>query len=287
MNRSLRSLVWITITVAAMATLWPADALAQRRVVRHVSVRPVVVVGAGYYSPYYYDPFFWDFGGWYPYAQYPPYPPRWYGYGYEPGVDLRIQVTPRQGEVYVDGYLAGTVDDFDGMLQRLRVPYGEHEIEIYLDGYQTIRQKMLFRPGESYRIRDTMKPLTAGDVAEPRPTPTNPPEAPPPQPDPGVRRVPGRAPARTPPPVAAPMDRGDRALFGTLSIRVQPAGAEILIDGERWDTPDGEARLSVDVIEGTHRIEIRKQGYKPYTSTVNLRRGETLPLNVSLPQGQD
>ena len=47
----------------------------------------------------------------------------------------------------MDGYLVGTVDDFDGWMQRLHVMYGEHEIQIYLQGYRTIRQKVLFRPG--------------------------------------------------------------------------------------------------------------------------------------------
>ena len=31
----------------------------------------------------------------------------------------RIQVKPHTAEVYVDGYLVGTVDSFDGFLQRL------------------------------------------------------------------------------------------------------------------------------------------------------------------------
>jgi hypothetical protein len=81
------------------------------------------------------------------------------------------------------------------------------------------------------------------------------------------------------------MRGGDQSSFGTLSIRVQPADAEVLVDGERWDRPEGDPRLLVEVSEGTHRIEIRKPGFKPYTSSVRVRRGETVPLNVSLPPG--
>jgi hypothetical protein len=77
--------------------------------------------------------------------------------------------------------------------------------------------------------------------------------------------------------------RGD---FGSVAIRVQPAGAEILIDGERWETPTGDGRLTVDLAEGTHRLEIRKEGYKPYTAEVNIVRGRTWPLNVSLPKSE-
>ena len=51
-------------------------------------------------------------------------------------------MTPRDAEVYVDGYYAGDVDDFDGTFQRLRVEPGEHEIEIYKDGFRPFRQKV-------------------------------------------------------------------------------------------------------------------------------------------------
>jgi len=87
-----------------------------------------VVVRGGFYSPFY-DPFFYD--PWYGY-QYP-YPMRPYGYGYrryEPEASVRLEVKPKEAEVYVDGYYAGIVDDFDGTFQRLRVEPGEHEIEL-------------------------------------------------------------------------------------------------------------------------------------------------------------
>ena len=51
-----------------------------------------------------------------------PYP----GFGYPPGVyndpavAIRLLVTPRDASVYVDGYAAGVVDDYDGVFQRLQ-----------------------------------------------------------------------------------------------------------------------------------------------------------------------
>jgi hypothetical protein len=70
---------------------------------------------------------------------------------------------------------------------------------------------------------------------------------------------------------------------GGVAIRVQPADAEILIDGERWESPQGgEGRLVVELGEGEHRVEVRREGYAPFTTTVRVRRGETYPLNVSL-----
>src|SRR5439155_20300398 len=55
---------------------------------------------------------------------------------------LRIEATPKQAEVYVDGYYAGIVDDFDGTFQRLHAQPGQHEITLYLDGYRTVRQRV-------------------------------------------------------------------------------------------------------------------------------------------------
>jgi hypothetical protein len=62
---------------------------------------------------------------------------------------------------------------------------------------------------------------------------------------------------------------------------VQPEDAEVLIDGERWESPAGE-RVVVQLLEGEHRVEILKTGFRTYTSTVRVRSGETVSLNVSL-----
>jgi uncharacterized membrane protein len=70
--------------------------------------------------------------------------------------------------------------------------------------------------------------------------------------------------------------------YGTLSIRVQPADAEVLIDGERWRGPEAQDPLIVEVNEGRHTIQIQKAGYRTYLTDVEVRRGETTTLNVSL-----
>jgi hypothetical protein len=280
--------------LAAVLTLWPGQAGAQPR--GHggyhgggtrVSVGVGVGVGYGhpfYGAPYFYNPYWWgSYGGFYggfwgyPSFAYGPYPYYGYpGYAYDPSADIRVQVTPRTAEVYVDGYLVGAVDDFDGVFQRVHMPLGEHEITIYSPGYHSIVQRMLLRPFQSYKIKDTMQPLAAGQADEPRPAP-----APRPQREQG------------PPPGAPPMmpqgtpeygnrlqvEPGDR--FGSVAVRVQPADAELLIDGERWEATAGE-RVLVQLSPGTHRVEIHKPGYKPYSTTVNVRSGQTFTLNVSL-----
>lgn len=50
--------------------------------------------------------------------------------------DVRLQVRPRDAEVYVDGYYAGIVDDFDGVFQRLTLEVGPHQIEIAAPGLE-------------------------------------------------------------------------------------------------------------------------------------------------------
>ena len=70
--------------------------------------------------------------------------------------------------------------------------------------------------------------------------------------------------------------------FGSVSIRVQPSDADVIIDGERWNAPATQARLVVQLSEGRHHVDVRKDGFEQYSSDVQVRRGETLNLNVSL-----
>jgi PEGA domain len=250
--------------------------------------RPVhgsVVAGGAYYGyPFWYG-FGWYgypslYGGWgWPYGPYPYYYP---SYGYDPGASLRLEVTPKDAEVYINGYLAGTVDDFDGTFQRLRLPPGGHELTLYHDGFKTVHQSLHLSVGSTFKVKYKMEPLAPGDVTEGRPTP------PPPQSDEGQAGPAGPsdgrpsppAPPRRPPP--SPPRSTAPSGYSTLAIRVQPVDAIVLIDGERWETSPGQDRLVVDVPEGPHRIEIRKEGFDTYSTEITTARGETVPINVSL-----
>ena len=287
-----------SIAIAALATalaLRPADVSAQPHPGYHGHSRVSVGIGVGfgwgypgygyplYGYPYFYNPFWWG----YPLWSYPAYGYQYYGYPYPyyAGADLRIQAQPREAEVYVDGYLVGTVDNFDGTFQRLDMPPGEHEITLYSPTYRSQSQRMLIRPGQSYKMKTVLQPLAAGEQPEARPAPAprarsqeQPPMEPPRQGPP-----PGRPLADYgPPPPRGGEIRAEQ--FGTLSMRVQPGDAEIAIDGERWEAPGGE-RIVVQLSDGTHRIEVRKDGFRAYSSTVRVHAGETTTLNVSLPNG--
>src|SRR5262249_57172264 len=123
-----------------------------------------VVVSAGFYYPgLWYGGWF---GPWYaPYPWYPPYP----GPYLPPEGSVRLEVKPNTAEVYVDGYYAGIVDDFDGTFQRLHVPPGEHELELYLDGYRPAKQKILLAVDKTVKVKYTLEKLAPGQQAEPRP----------------------------------------------------------------------------------------------------------------------
>ena len=82
---------------------------------------------------------------------------------------VRLQVTPKAAEVYIDGYYAGTVDDFDGALQRLRLESGGHELTIWADGFRAFRVKILLQPNQTFTVRQTLQPLQPGDVQDARP----------------------------------------------------------------------------------------------------------------------
>ena len=77
----------------------------------------------GFYGGYYgaYDP-------WYGFA--PVYAPSSTSSSSDESGAIRLKVKPSDASVYVDGYFAGVVDDFDGVFQRLHLSPGPHRLEI-------------------------------------------------------------------------------------------------------------------------------------------------------------
>jgi hypothetical protein len=210
-----------------------------------------------------------------------PFPP--YRYPGIPDAAVRLEVTPSDAEVYVDGYYAGRVDEFDGMLQRLRVEPGQHEITIYRDGYRAVHQRVYLARDRTFKIKQAMERLPAGDVGEPRPIPPPlPAGVQPPRPLPrDSRGTPQSLPPPNNPPAggAAP---AAQAATGRLTIQVQPVDASVVIDGQPWPASPGQDTIVLDLPEGRHVVQIRKPGYVGYLTEVEVRRGETTTVNVSL-----
>jgi uncharacterized membrane protein len=74
--------------------------------------------------------------------------------------------------------------------------------------------------------------------------------------------------------------------YGALAIRVQPVDAELLIDGQRWERSSDREPLVVQLAAGEHMVEVRREGYRSYTRQVEIKGGETSPINVSLSRGE-
>ena len=63
---------------------------------------------------------------------------------------LRIVDAPRDAQVFVDGYYAGVVDDYDGVFQRLNLEPGSHRIEIDVNpGAPPIEFDVHVAPGQT------------------------------------------------------------------------------------------------------------------------------------------
>jgi hypothetical protein len=120
-----------------------------------------------YYDPYYYGGFHLGYLAYSPWGWTPAFYgyPYGYGYGYGPvyraqGYDLgsvKLKVQPRDAEVYVDGYFAGHVDEFDGVFQALRLDSGSYRIEIRKPGYETLHFDVRVQPNRTITFRGELK----------------------------------------------------------------------------------------------------------------------------------
>jgi hypothetical protein len=145
------------------------DATPRRGV--HPDGRRVVLVPGGYYGSYYpwgygglgfggyyggfYDPWYW---GGYP-GYYSGYYSGYYGgggFGFDGA--LRLKVKPRDASVFVDGYFAGRVDDFDGVFQRLHIEPGPHRIEIRADGFEPLIFEVRIQPDRTITYTGELVP---------------------------------------------------------------------------------------------------------------------------------
>ena len=290
MRRLGRFIIPIASVAAMAAAVSPDTAFAQRRGQPPTTGRPpaqgrppaahrppqhpvnrgsVVFIGG-----YYYDPFFGPYPWWsrraYPYFYYPEY--------YDDRAVVRIMGEPDKAAdpaaVYVDGFYAGVVEDFDGFFEGMPLTPGAHEIVLYMNGYRTVRQRVYLSPASSFQLRYTPERLPPGTASEPPII-----AAPVPPPPEGTFIPPVTE--RAAPPDALRQEATTGVAQGTLVLRVQPVDAEVRIDGEQWASSD-LGSFVVKVPTGTHRIEVVKSGYRTYTAEVRVRSNQSSPLNVTL-----
>jgi hypothetical protein len=269
----------VVALLCALMLLALSSAAAQRHAVPRHPAHPqpaVTLRGQVFIGGYFYDPFFGRYPWWHRTAY-----PYWYYPVFDNRADVRVRVTPKAAEdaaVYVDGFYAGVVDDFNGVFQGLPLTPGGHTITLHMDGYRTVRRSIYLSPGSRFSLHETMQKLARGESSEP-------PEVSPPVPPPPAGSY--RTPVTPPRSAGAVTARATPAAgFGTLDIFVQPAGAEVTIDAQRWVSAE-EGHFVVQVAVGTHHVEVTKSGYRRFVSDIEVRDGDTSPLNVSLMAGSD
>ena len=175
---------------------------------------------------------------------------------------VRVLVEPTETRVYVDGYYAGVVDDFDGIFQRLNLVPGpprhlaapRRPPHAELQGLRAVRPDDQDPPRHGAGRADRReRSRRSGD---PKTSPT-----------PGAGSVRRRT-LRTP---DEPLRRGGprrrttrpaasaRGELGTLRLDVRPSDASIYVDGAFRGT--GRLR-SLRLPPGRHRIEVVRPGYR-------------------------
>lgn len=96
-----------------------------------------------------------------------------YGYSYGPGMysspyptyayphiagGVRLKIRPRDAQVFVDGYYAGRVDDFDGAFQSLKLEAGGHKIEVRMPGFEDLELDVHVQPGRTITLEEFLRP---------------------------------------------------------------------------------------------------------------------------------
>jgi hypothetical protein len=232
--------------------------------------------GVPYYDWYWDDPFY--SGGYYGGGGvYGSYYPR---YRYRDSGSVRTLVEPEQTRVFVDGYYAGTVDDFDGMFQRLYVAPGRHDIAFKLEGFRTHRVMVYVTEDHTVKIRHNMErgsgdesveDLSGGRSEPPYRTSDREPPY-----DERDRREPR-------PPYddrREPRDARDARDGGALRLDVRPDDASIYVDGEFVGTARRAGILNLP--PGRHRVEVVRPGHRTVERDVEIQPGRTETLAIDL-----
>jgi hypothetical protein len=273
----------------------------------------------GGYYPYYYPYGFWPrfWWGWYWDDDYyrEPYP---YGYGHRYGYGSRdemgaldLDLSPARTQVFVDGEMVGTVDDFDGWPQYLWLPKGTYDVVFYLDGYKTLARQVTIYPGLVIDMDDRMEP---GQSTRPQDlvpktherrdsridyerdraeridrgtwdhrgdegdwhdrAPRHEDRGMPPQPPKGEADREGRS---------APS--GDA---GWLRLAVTPEDASVYLDGRFVGTGSELAGMQggLKVAVGVHHLAIVRPGREPEERDFEVAAGEQIKLDVDLDRSE-
>jgi hypothetical protein len=211
------------------------------------------------YYPYWgnYDGYYYGYYGWRS-----PYWPH-YGVTYNDNDfgSVRLLVNPEEAEVFVDGYFAGMVNDYNGLFQRLQIRPGRHEITLKCEGYRTHRVKVYVPYAQTLKIRFDMKTGNADEISEQ---------------EIGIPMDDKRAPAADDDTDAEDIENG----MGLLRLVVRPDDASVYVDGEARGAARSVSDLDLPV--GMHLIEVVRPGFSTYEREVNIKNAEPKTIEIEL-----
>jgi hypothetical protein len=230
-----------------------------------------------YYDPYdsWYSPYYYS--GYYGYS--PSYYRRGRGYGsYRDSGSLRIIVDPEKTRVYVDGYYAGIVDDFDGILQRLNVPPGRHDITLKLEGYRTQHFKVYVPVDDTIKIHYDMVRGSGEATSEQFAGPPDADYA-------RVRDMSDEDRRRGDDDGYGRDDdydrrRDDDGDSGSVRLSVSPRDASVYVDGEFRGS--GRQANTLRLRPGRHRIEVVRPGFRTVEREIEVERGRSTTVEFEL-----
>ena len=61
-----------------------------------------------------------------------------------------------------------------------------------------------------------------------------------------------------------------------------PSDAQVTVDGEAWAAIAGLPEVVIHLPAGWHDLQVRKEGFQPFSTRVQLTEGQTTRLAVSL-----
>lgn len=214
-----------------------------------------------------------------------------YSIGLKPAwAEVTLESSPAGAQVYVDDELAGITPLTTEILQ------GERRVRVKLDGHKAWQKTLNVKAGESQSLTDirlepadalvriVTSPAAAGVTVNGAYLGVSPLEA---AVEPGAaasirlfKQGYKRA-VRT-----VNLDSGEEQTLRIelqpeltdVEIRAEPPGARLIVDGQ----PRGEANQVLSLPARKHRIEIRSEGYQPYSTTFTPRPGIDQVIRVSL-----
>lgn len=222
---------------------------------------------------YWYGPSWsWGWWGWWGHTYYHPWGPRVVYVDRDADVRtvgglaaLDMDVEPEETEVWVDGGLVGTADDFDGFPSYLWLDEGEHEIVLYHPGRETLLRQVNLVAGELLRFDDQLRP--------------------------GVSASPQELFTRFDNNAAAAVEREAEAReldpvegSGRLRIQVSPADAAVWLDGRLIGSAADLMALrdALEVAAGSHEIVAVRPGWGELRRRIEVEAGEEVEISLDL-----